>query len=149
MPTMKVTVILGGPAFSRLPWAAVVPNSTHSSAHPRYVLHTIQLYMNKLKPLALSITVSKLQRPFRHQLLGTVLQGTTEMWSTLDSDCWVSDRNGQRKGDSTAESLKLLNLKEMNMLGISFFLSWTCEDSLHLLTVVSYLPSQISSTTVR
>lgn len=141
MSTMKVTVILGGPKFSRLPWAAIFPNSMHSSAHSRYALHTMQLYLNKLKPLALSVIVSKLHIPFRHQLLGTVLQGTTEILSTLDSDCWVSRRDGQRERDSMPVSEATTPKKDEYIRPLPLF-ALMYEDSLHWLTVVRDLPSQ-------
>lgn len=113
-------VILGGSAAFRLPWAAVFPNSKHSSAHSRHAPHTLQLHLNKLKPLVLSIIVSMLHICSGHQLVGTVLQGATEILRILDSDC--ESGAGMGRGKETAwlnlRSIRTPNLKDVRILGL-------------------------------
>lgn len=141
----KESVILGGPASFRLPQAALFLNSKHSSTHARYAFRILQLHLNKLKALVLSITVNMLHVPSGHQLLCRACASRSHEDPEFSGLRLLSQRLGWLEGrGSLAESCKHPSTKPKRDGDVSLcFLSpWMSGHSSPSLSMVRYLPSQ-------
>ena len=144
MSTMRESVILGGPTSSRVPQAAVFLNSKHSPIHARYAFYVLQLHLNKLKALVLSITVNTLHVPFGHQLLGRDCASRSHENPELSGLRLLSQRQRWPEGrGSLAESCEYPSTKPKRdgYISLCFLSPWMSGDPPHSLSMVRYLPS--------
>lgn len=145
MSTMKESVILGGPTSSRLPQAALFLNSKRSSTHARYAFCILQLHLNKLKALVLSITVNMLHVPSGHQLLCRTCASRSHEDPEFSGLRLLSQRQGWLEGrGSLTESCKHPSTKPKRDGDVSlcFLSSWMSGHSSPSLSMVRYAPFQ-------